>query len=168
VALAQHSSVNNDWGTPSIWLDRVKITLGAIDLDPASDEQHNARVGAKFFYTEKQNGLRQGWHGRVFLNPPGGRGIPKLFFEKLVQEYMSTAVEAGIYLGYSLEQLLWSRKILEHIKCDIAIPQKRVHFVGAGNSPTHGNYFLLLADNALTRNRFSKAFESTCLMLASH
>lgn len=40
---------------------------GPFGLDPAAD-RHNSKC--KRFFTAKQNGLKQKWRGRVWLNPP--------------------------------------------------------------------------------------------------
>jgi len=51
--------------TPSWVLDR----LGSFDLDPCAGSPRPWDI-AKINLTEKDNGLAQPWHGRVFLNPP--------------------------------------------------------------------------------------------------
>jgi hypothetical protein len=52
-----------EWYTPP----RIFAALGlSFDLDPCSAQTH---------YTRSENGLAQPWHGRVWLNPPYGRGI---------------------------------------------------------------------------------------------
>lgn len=150
--IAQHSSKSNDWGTPAEWIERVRAVLGEIDLDPASSEKHNLVVGASRYYTEKENGLTQRWAGRVFLNPPGGRGLPKAFLTKLVSAYSLGHVSEAVYLGYSLEQLLWAPVPNPGT---IAIPHKRIKFLGAGSSPTHGNFFLYMGPN---RDKFLDVF----------
>lgn len=162
--LAQHLANKNDWQTPAVWCERVREVLGNIDLDPASSSAANAVVGADRIYTEKENGLIQTWTGRVFLNPPGGRGVPQKFFEKLCLHYRKYEVESAIYLGYSLEQLLWVQTMPEYF--EVAVPRRRIRFTGAGESPTHGNFFLLLSTDADTRYRFRHVFDlANCLLL---
>ena len=55
------------------WLaDAARKVMGAIDVDPASCERANKTIKATKFFSEKTNGLRQQWRGRIFLNPPFG------------------------------------------------------------------------------------------------
>jgi hypothetical protein len=73
-ANVRHSSESNEHYTPSYIVDPCRIALGGdIDLDPASCAAANRVVDARRYYTKKENGFLETWHGRVFLNPPGGR-----------------------------------------------------------------------------------------------
>tara|TARA_Y100000310_G_C20579340_1_gene762157 strand:+ start:114 stop:872 length:759 start_codon:yes stop_codon:yes gene_type:complete len=65
-----HNSGENEWYTPKHIIESVKAVMGEIDLDPASSELANDIIGAKDYYTAKDDGLKQDWHGRVWLNPP--------------------------------------------------------------------------------------------------
>jgi phage N-6-adenine-methyltransferase len=61
------SSNSDEWGTPKKLLAELEEEFGAFDLDPcATDENH---VAPKWF-TKEQDGLKQPWFGRVFVNPP--------------------------------------------------------------------------------------------------
>lgn len=53
------------------WITPLPIiqALGHFDLDPATPEVMPWQTAANR-YTEKENGLIQPWHGRVWLNPP--------------------------------------------------------------------------------------------------
>jgi hypothetical protein len=64
------SPVNHERYTPSALIDAVRQVLGEIDLDPASSTEANKVVQANSIFTKRTNGLRQEWHGRIFLNPP--------------------------------------------------------------------------------------------------
>jgi len=66
-----------EWLTPP----ELVIKLGEFDLDPCSPI--NAPfLHAKNNYTISDDGLSKDWFGRVYLNPPYGRGM-ELWLEKL-------------------------------------------------------------------------------------
>jgi hypothetical protein len=66
-----------EWLTPP----ELVIKLGAFDLDPCSPI--NAPfLHAKNNFTTLDDGLVKDWFGRVYLNPPYGRGM-ELWLEKL-------------------------------------------------------------------------------------
>ena len=54
--------------TPSWIFDLAIKVMGGIDLDPCADPRK--RVPAVRHLTKEDNGLEEGWSGRVFLNPP--------------------------------------------------------------------------------------------------
>lgn len=66
------SSATDQWSTPPDFFKKAEAEFGPFDLDPAADAT-NAK--APQFYTKEQNGLGQDWFGRVWCNPPYGRGI---------------------------------------------------------------------------------------------
>ena len=58
---------NDEWYTPS-WVFR---SLGVeFDLDPCSPGAPPSSVPAKRHVTKEQDGMRCGWEGRVWVNPP--------------------------------------------------------------------------------------------------
>lgn len=69
----QHSSASVEHATPLEIVRAARAWMGGIDVDPASSEIANARVGATRFYTKETNGFSRSWGGRCLLNPPGGR-----------------------------------------------------------------------------------------------
>ena len=56
--------------TPAQYIEAARRVLGEIDLDPASCEVAQRTVKAVEYFTAKDDGLEQEWHGRVWLNPP--------------------------------------------------------------------------------------------------
>jgi hypothetical protein len=66
-----------EWLTPP---ELVK-KLGYFDLDPCSPI-NPPFVHAKTNYTMEDNGLELDWFGRVYMNPPYGRGM-EIWLEKL-------------------------------------------------------------------------------------
>ena len=74
------------WYTPQWLIDTARSYLGGeIELDPASDEQANKRVGAKTIIAE--NSLSVEWPSvkTLFMNPPFSQA--KKFYEKVVRQH---------------------------------------------------------------------------------
>jgi len=71
--MAEHEpsiGLSDDWFTPPEIFAALKVTF---DLDPCSPGPDHW-VPARLVYTKGDDGLRQLWVGRVFMNPPfGGR-----------------------------------------------------------------------------------------------
>jgi len=71
--MAEHEpsiGLTSDWYTPPEIFAALKLTF---DLDPCSPGPGHW-VPASKVYTAADDGLRQPWHGLVFMNPPfGGR-----------------------------------------------------------------------------------------------
>ena len=66
-------SQSSDWYTPKFIFDALGL---AFDLDPAHPGRNNPHcvVPTRKNFTKADDGLRQPWHGLVWLNPPfGGR-----------------------------------------------------------------------------------------------
>ncbi len=176
MANAQHSNKSSEWYTPPEWIERVRTVLGGIDLDPTSSEEANETVRATRYYTKTLPGLRESepWIGpNIFCNPPGSCGrsccskrcvckLPQRFWDKLVETCIGNKTVSAIYLAYSLEQLLWMN--VSAVEA-IAIPHKRIKFVGAGSNPTHGNAFVLLTSNDDVLERFKQQFGPHCNLL---
>jgi hypothetical protein len=63
---------------------------GIIDLDPASCRVANDVVKATHFFSSRENGLAQQWHGRIWINPP----FPwKPWVPKLLSEWQTTSIQ---------------------------------------------------------------------------
>jgi hypothetical protein len=62
-----------EWYTPLPIVEAARRTMGGIDRDPATNAGN--WTGAATFYTAETNGLNKEWRGRVWLNPPFGKGF---------------------------------------------------------------------------------------------
>ena len=64
---------NRSSKTTDVWLTPPELvkSLGSFDLDPCSPIDAPWRL-APLYYTEKHDGLKMPWCGRVFMNPPYG------------------------------------------------------------------------------------------------
>ena len=147
-----HSKESPEWHTPQDYVEAARMTMGGIDLDPASCALANETVRAKAYYSEEDDGLVQPWAGKVFLNPPGG--LVKQFWNKLVDEFKSGSVPEAIWVGYSLQQLQTLQNANEVTPLDFAIcfPKKRMQFVKPGeakSSPTHANYICYVRSRSI-------------------
>lgn len=71
--MAEHENSigeSDEWYTPPFIFDALGLHF---DLDPCSPGAGHW-VPCNAIYTKEHDGLAQGWHGRVFMNPPfGGR-----------------------------------------------------------------------------------------------
>lgn len=136
----RHSSKTSEHYTRAPEVELARLVLGGIDLDPASCKEANKVVKAAAFFDERRDGLSVSWHGRVFVNPPGGQlVVPKrtpkddtaaarlrghanhfctrsqavAWWRKLVEEYEERRVTAAVFLGFSLEVAQASQQGLE-------------------------------------------------------
>jgi phage N-6-adenine-methyltransferase len=65
------SSKTVEWSTPPDYFADLDQEFGPFDLDPCATPE-NAKCAR--FFTIKEDGLSQRWEGRVYVNPPYGRG----------------------------------------------------------------------------------------------
>lgn len=159
-----HQSKSNEHYTPLAIVEAARETLGAIDLDPATTARVNReRVMARSYFV--MHGLIEEWHGRVFLNPPGGLIHPKTFepvakggvssqltwWDRLAAEWLAGRVESAIFVAFSLELLQSSQKrAVPLARFPFCLPESRIRFENldpavpegpfqVGRSPSHAN-----------------------------
>lgn len=148
-------SVTVEWYTPARYIEAARDVLGGIDLDPASSALANETVRATEYYDEDGNGLIQEWHGRVWLNPPYGKGTG-LFAAKLVEEYAAGRVTAAVLLinAYGFDSA-WFQPLWNHLFC---FTDHRITFTspqrGTGG-PANANLFVYLGGDG---DRFTTVF----------
>lgn len=141
------ASIHVEWYTPAEYLDAARSVLGGIDLDPASSQMANETVRAAEFFSVDDDGLTREWHGHVWLNPPYGKGSG-LFTTKLVEEYGSGRVTAGILLlnAYGFDSA-WFQPLWDHPIC---FTDHRIQFYSPQREtggPANANIFVYLGPN---------------------
>ena len=148
-ANARHSMGTPEWYTPRVYVEAARSVLGGIDLDPASCEEANVTIRASRIYTVEDDGIMQPWLGRVFVNPPGGRdGAGKSLVPQFWRKFTTESIDAGIWIGYSLEQLqtLQTHGGPHPMDYSMCIPRKRIAFNSPGGDgkkqPSHANYIV--------------------------
>lgn len=157
---ATNSSASNEWYTPAQYIDAAREVMGVIDLDPASCKEANQTVRAKRFYTERDDGLSKPWRGRVWCNPPYGRGERNvsnqdLWSTALIERYAAGEVAEGCMLVNSRTGDLWFQKLWNWPICFIA---GRINFVsntGFTDAPIQSSVIVYVGPN---QARFREVF----------
>lgn len=80
-----------DYFTPTEIIDAARDAMGGIDLDAASHWQANRVHRIPEFFDVNRSAFDNGWHGRVWLNPPYGDNEP--WFREIVRYVDSGDVE---------------------------------------------------------------------------
>lgn len=153
--MAGEGVTTDDWHTPQDLIELCRTVLGGIDTDPASSRSAQDRVRAGRWYGKEEDGLRNPWVGRVFLNPPFSS----------IGEWVTQACNS---IGADAEAIC----LVCHANTDagwwhdlaawpVAFSRGRVHYLRDGvpmtNAPRGSAVFLLGGDAAMAR-RFVKSF----------
>lgn len=147
----------HEFYTPSHVIEIARACMGGIDLDPASCAAANETVRAATFYSIKDDGLKQPWFGRVWLNPPFWN-LATQFVRKAVEEIKAGRIdEVIILLKANAIPTGWFNAAMdvEHFICT---PKKRISF----NSPifvtTSASFPSVLVGVGIGRERFNEHF----------
>jgi len=130
-----HNSGNNEWYTPSVFVEAARACLGEIDLPPASSPIANETVRAKQIFTAEQDGLKQPWHGRVWLNPPYAQPLIAQFAEAVASKYETGEIEEAIVLVNNATETAWFRRMLRAATA-VCFPAGRIKFVDPEGKPS--------------------------------
>ena len=100
-----------EWITNRDLVDSAHLLMGQIDLDPASSSFANEYVGAKHYYTPKEDGLNEEkWFGNVYLFPPS----QSYFWHKKSQRWKITR---GIFFSNFIDMTMYCQDIFDHPVC---------------------------------------------------
>jgi phage N-6-adenine-methyltransferase len=113
-----YSSDEVDWHTPPEVIEAVVNVLGTIDLDPCSNTGH-ANVPAAQHFTTENDGLAQSWTGKVYMNPPYGKGIGA-WVEKLAESHETGDVPEAIALLPARTDTVWLRRLRDYPRCFVS------------------------------------------------
>ena len=118
-------SERQDWGTPDRFMEWISDVFGLeFDLDAAaSDHNHKAPC----YFTREQDGLKQDWFGRVWLNPPFGRELP-MWLEKCVEEIERDEVHSITVLIPARTDTRWFHELVVPYAYEILLIKGRFNF----------------------------------------
>lgn len=155
-----NNSGDNEWYTPSEYLQAARKVMGGIDLDPASSAVANARVGASKFYTEQDDGLSKEWAGRVWMNPPYSNGLMAPFMEKLVAHVTDGTITQAVVLVNNATETKWFQGAAAKARL-ICFPEGRIQFLkpdGERGPPLQGQAIMYFGPKSETFNAVFSSF----------
>ncbi len=135
--------------TPPQYVDAACKVMGAIDLDPASNDMAQKVVKATKYYTIDDDGLTKQWKGKVWMNPPYTSLVINRFIDKLVSHYISGDISEAIVLTNNNTDTKWFDQAAG-VASGICFTKGRINFMkrdGSFSSPTNGQVFFYFGDN---------------------
>lgn len=155
------SSNTGDWHTPPEIVEAVRDLFGGrIDLDPCSNSHEAPNVPARTLYTREDDGLSREWSGRVYLNPPYGKGIGP-WIEKVREEHEAGRVTAAVVLVKAATDTRWFRLLSERYpRCEVA---GRLKFSGCKAPAPFPSVLFYLGDEV---QRFADVFARFGVLVA--
>ena len=97
-----------EWHTPHLLFKFCEKEFGPFDLDAAATKE-NALCGN--FYDKDTNGLKNTWTGRVFCNPPYGRGLGE-WIEKAIKDLYHHYCESVTFVLPARTGTKWFHRLL--------------------------------------------------------
>jgi DNA N-6-adenine-methyltransferase (Dam) len=137
----------DEWGTPVEIIEPVRAFYGGqIDCDPASKEVAQRIVRATVCFTKEQDGLKQPWPGKTFLNGPYSDLAP--WVNKLISEYGARHVSEAVVLTNGAIGTAWFNDLLAAATA-VCLVRDRIRFLDASgreapNGPTIGQVLFYL------------------------
>jgi phage N-6-adenine-methyltransferase len=149
---------NNEWYTPSEYIESARIVMGSIDTDPASSESANKIVKAATYYTKEDDGLKKAWTGNIWMNPPYSQPEIGMFCNALIAKYNFKEVSQAIVLVNNSADTTWFHN-LANVSAAFCLTKGRISFYNEllRSAPTNGQAFFYFGnDVSLFASEFSK------------
>jgi ParB family chromosome partitioning protein len=155
--LINQDSGDTEWYTPPEIVEAARLTLGGvIDLDPASSLIANQRIRATKIFTITDDGLRQQWHGRVWMNHPFSAAGNPVWVRKLVEEYEAGRVVEACCICFAATSERWFQPLAVRPQCYMS-PRTNYYLPDGTKKPgvTKGSVVTYFGPNP---QRFADAF----------
>lgn len=154
-----NNSGNNEWYTPSEYIELARIVMGSIDTDPASSAKANETVNAGAFFSAEQDGLAREWSGNVWLNPPYGKSLIEKFCNAVSDKFESGEIEQACILVNNATETSWFQRLASCASA-ICFPKGRIQFFvedgeSKKGSPLQGQAIVYMGKNI---NAFKNSF----------
>ena len=134
--------------TPSHIIEAARQVMQGIDIDPASCLEANKTVQAKFFFTKENDGLKQPWTGKIWLNPPYTFKVIDKFIEKLKHEKKIGNLKQAIVLMNTRSETRWAQSLFKISNC-LCLPFGRLAFKPHTNKSQSASMILGVGVNSL-------------------
>lgn len=157
--LINQTSGEVEYFTPKPIIEAARLTMGGIDLDPASCQQANEIVKAVKFFSKENDAFSpmQMWEGRVWMNHPFGRTENKRWIRRLLLAYGGGWVSQACCITFACTSEAWFTPLLHHPQCfliprtNYLLPDGTVY-----RGVTKGSVVTYLGENV---DRFREAFK---------
>jgi hypothetical protein len=152
-----HTTGQIEWWTPEWLWQAAADVMGWIDLDPCSNSHENPTVPCPVRFTQQNDGLSQVWFGKMYMNPPWGRGIEK-WVRKAVESYEQGGVTQAVLAVPASTETKWFSRLWNYPIC---FSQGRCFFIDGktGDVPPNGGptpvAYIYLGDQI---ERFNQVF----------
>ena len=130
-----NNSGNNEWYTPSRYIEKARSVMGSIDTDPASSEVANQTVKAAQYFTADDNGLTKTWFGNVWMNPPYAQPLMSEFAEAIAKKFESGEITSACVLVNNATETQWFQRLLS-VATAMCLPRSRIKFLDPQGQPS--------------------------------
>lgn len=132
-----------DWRTPDWLWSAAASVMGSIDLDPCASRgldpigQRTPDLSRMTRYYPEDDGLSRPWLGRVYCNPPWGRGVTHWVKKALREHELLAHVTEAILALPAATQTKWFAPLFKYPIC---FARGRCFFIdsGTGTVPENG------------------------------
>lgn len=123
----------DEWSTPPHFFAAVSKNHGPFDLDPCCRPE---TAKAPVYFTKDNNGLKQDWFGRVWINPPYSNPSP--WCEKAATEVAAGRAELVVMLLPAAVDTHWFHNFVVPY-ADVEFIRGRMRFIDFDGKPSKGS-----------------------------